>query len=64
MQVPVPEGVEQEFLVQHLISLEPGHKFEVFVPEQQPAEILTQTPSMPPAVQVAEYEQEPKVELE
>jgi hypothetical protein len=54
MQVPLPEGVEQWLFVQHLISEEPGHRLEVTVPEQQPAEMLTQTPSMPETVQVAE----------
>jgi hypothetical protein len=43
LQVPEPEGVVQGLFVQHLISLEPGHKFEVVVPEQQPAEMETQT---------------------
>ncbi len=47
MQVPLPEGVEHLLLVQHLMSEEPGQRLEVVVPEQQPAEILTQTPSMP-----------------
>ena len=49
MQVPLPEGVEHLLLVQHLMSEEPGQRLEVAVPEQQPAEILTHTPSMPKA---------------
>jgi hypothetical protein len=60
MQVPEPWGVLHLLLVQHLMSLDPGHKLEVTVPEQQPAEMETQTPSTPLTVQVAEYEQEPK----
>ena len=47
----------QVFLVQHYMSEEPGHRPEVAVPEQHPAEILTQTPSIPADVHVAEYEQ-------
>ena len=34
-------------------------RFEVAVPEQQPAEIDTHTPLTPPAEHVAEYEHEP-----
>ncbi len=60
MQVPDPDGVLHLLLVQHLMSLEPGQRFEVTVPEQHPAEIETQTPLTPPAEQVAEYEHEPK----
>lgn len=60
MHDPVPEGVVQEGWVQHLISDEPGHKPEVTEPElQHPAEILTQAPSYPDTVHVAEYEQIP-----
>ena len=59
MQVPEPDGVEHFDCVQHLISLDPGHKFDVVVPEQHPAEILTQAPSYPDTVQVAEYEHTP-----
>ena len=36
----------------------PAHKPVVAVPVQQPRETSTQTPSIPPDVQVAEYEQE------
>jgi hypothetical protein len=43
LHVPEPEGVEQGLLVQHLISLEPGQRFDVTEPEQQPAEVETQT---------------------
>jgi hypothetical protein len=57
MHFPVPCGVEQVFLVQHLMSDEPGQRPAVVVPEQHPAETLTQTPSIPPAVHVALYEQ-------
>lgn len=76
LHVPEPEGVEQGLLVQHLISLEPGHKFDVTVPEQQPADIDTQTllefrreergsvyPLMPPTLHVSLYEQPPTVSL-
>lgn len=45
------------------MSEEPEHRFEVVVPVQQPAEMLTQTPATPEAVQVSVYEQEPSVEL-
>jgi len=45
MHWPEPEGVVQADLVQHLISEDPEQRPEVTVPvEQQPAEILTQTP--------------------
>jgi hypothetical protein len=54
MQVPLPEEVEQWLCVQHLISEEPGQRLEVTVPEQQPAEMLTHTPSTPETEQVAE----------
>lgn len=54
MHWPEPDGVEHEGVVQHLMSEEPGHKLEVTVPEQQPEEMDTQTPSYPDAVQVAE----------
>jgi hypothetical protein len=54
IQVPLPDGVEHLALVQQRMSEDPGHKLEVTVPElQQPAEILTQTPSTPDTVQVA-----------
>ena len=53
MHVPDPEGVEHLACVQHLISEDPGQRLEVVVPEQHPAEILTQTPSYPLTVQVA-----------
>ena len=43
--------------VQHYMSEVPGHRPTVAVPEQHSAEILTQTPSIPPAVHVAEYGQ-------
>lgn len=29
LHVPLPEGVEQGLLVQHLISAEPGHRLDV-----------------------------------
>ena len=46
IHVPLPLGVEHEAFVQHLISLLPGHKLLVTVPEEQhPAEILTQEPA-------------------
>jgi hypothetical protein len=61
MQVPLPEGVEHGLFVQHLMSEDPGHRLDVVVPEQQPAEVLTQTPSMPETVQVAEYEHDPRL---
>jgi hypothetical protein len=54
LHVPLPEGVEQILFVQHLISDDPAQRPAVVVPEQQPAEILTQTPVMPPLEQVAE----------
>jgi len=60
IQVPDPDGVLHLLLVQHLMSSDPGQRFEVTVPEQQPAEIDTQTPLTPPAEHVAEYEHEPK----
>jgi hypothetical protein len=54
-------SVEQLLLVQHFISEDPEHKFEVVVPdEQHPADILTQTPSYPDDVQVSVYEHEPR----
>jgi hypothetical protein len=43
LQVPDPDGVLQGLLVQHLISLDPAHRLEVTVPEQQPADMETQT---------------------
>ena len=43
MHVPLPEGVEHLLLVQHLISLEPGHKPDVTVPLQHPADVDTHT---------------------
>ena len=53
---PDPAAVVQVGDVQHLMSLEPGHKLAVCVPPgQHPAEMDTHTPAMPPAVQVAEY---------
>jgi hypothetical protein len=36
------------------MSLEPGQRFEVTAPLQQPAEMDTQTPDTPPVEQVAE----------
>ena len=54
MQWPEPEGVLQGLFVQHLMSDEPGHRLLVVVPEQQPADTLTQTPVMPLTEQVAE----------
>jgi hypothetical protein len=54
--VPEPEGVLHLALVQHFISELPGHRFAVTAPEQQPAEVDTQTPSTPPTEQVALYE--------
>ncbi len=62
-QTPEPMEVVHLLLVQHFISLDPGQRLEVVVPLQHPAEILTQTPETPPALQVAEYEQLPKVEF-
>lgn len=53
MHEPAPAGVEQVFLVQHLMSDEPGQRPVVVVPVQQPDETLKQTPSIPPAVQVS-----------
>ena len=50
LQVPEPEGVLQVLEVQQRISEEPGHNPEVTVPEQQPADIETQTPSIPPTL--------------
>ena len=46
LHVPDPEGVEQGLFVQHLTSELPGQRLEVTVPEQQPDEIETQTPSI------------------
>jgi hypothetical protein len=54
MQKPEPEEVVQGLLVQHFMSEEPGQRPAVYVPEQQPAETLTHTPSIPPDEQVAE----------
>jgi hypothetical protein len=50
LQVPLPCDVEQGLLVQHLISELPGHNPEVTLPEQQPPEIETQTPVIPPTL--------------
>jgi hypothetical protein len=46
--------VEQPLFVQQRISEDPGHKPEVTLPEQQPAETETQTPSIPPTLQKQE----------
>jgi hypothetical protein len=51
--VPVPYGVEHEGLTQHSMSELPEQYPEYFVPVlQHPAEIDTQTPSVPETVQV------------
>ena len=36
------------------MSEDPGHKFDVTVPEQHPADVETHTPSIPETEQVAE----------
>lgn len=54
MQNPEPDGVVQGLLVQHFMSEEPGQRPVDYVPEQQPADTLTQTPSTPPDEHVAE----------
>ena len=54
MQNPEPDGVVQGLLVQHFMSEEPGQRPVYYVPEQQPADTLTQTPSIPPDEHVAE----------
>jgi len=51
MQIPFPYGVLHALEVQHLISDEPGQSPDVTVPvEQQPPEMETQTPSIPPTL--------------
>lgn len=50
LQVPLPDEVEHGLLVQHLMSEDPGQRPEVTAPEQQPAEIETHTPSIPPTL--------------
>ncbi len=50
LHTPFPFGVEHGLLVQQRISDEPGHKPDVTVPLQQPAETDTQTPSIPPTL--------------
>jgi hypothetical protein len=52
MHVPEPEGVLQVDWVQHFMSEEPEQRLDVTVPEQQPADMLTHTPSYPETVQV------------
>jgi hypothetical protein len=51
--VPDPDGVLHLLFVQHFISEEPGHRLDVTVPLQQPAETDTHTPSIPETEQVS-----------